>query len=188
MVKVTLFKWAGRWGPFKIKIPCGECAITKDVIADTLATELSDIAVDVETKEWLSEWWRPLLKGGWHAPIVMVEGRVVSQGMALNRGLFAEAVIKEHCKESTITGNHLFGKYGCPQCERAKEALEEAGIEYQYHDIIKSPAALYEMMARVKPVIGAKTPVTVPQVWMDGKYVGGADNLVKVVKRRQVSA
>ncbi len=30
-VKIQLSLWAGAWGPFKIKIPCGECSLTRDV-------------------------------------------------------------------------------------------------------------------------------------------------------------
>ncbi|MEM8723872.1 MAG: glutaredoxin, partial [Cyanobacteria bacterium P01_G01_bin.39] len=40
-VPITLFRWAGAWGPFKVKIPCGECTLTKDVILDTLQQELA---------------------------------------------------------------------------------------------------------------------------------------------------
>ena len=38
------------------------------------------------------------------------------------------------------------------------------------------------MLARVKPFIAAKTPITVPQIWIDGKYVGGSDMLEKILK------
>lgn len=38
-----------------------------------------------------------------------------------------------------------------------------------------------EMLALVKPLIGAKTPITVPQIWIDGSYVGGADQLGEIV-------
>jgi len=77
-VSIVLYRWSGAFGPFTIKIPCGECALTRDVIEDTLANELADIPVALEIRDWLSLWWQPQLKGGWHAPIVMVEGRVIS--------------------------------------------------------------------------------------------------------------
>ena len=176
-VRVTLYRWAGQWGPFSVKIPCGECSLTVDVIEDTFACELQGIPVQLDAREWLSEWWRPLPAGGWHAPIVMVEGRLVSQGHALNRGLLTEAIIEAHVGKAGIQGNHLFGKETCPHCVRAKEYLDGAGVRYQYHDVVRQPRALYEMLGRVKPIIGPKTPVTVPQIWMDGVYVGGADDL-----------
>ena len=118
------------------------------------------MALDV--REWLSEWWKPLLKRGWHAPIVMVEGRVVSQGHALNRGVLTEAIIDAHARRSSVEGNHLFGKATCPHCVRAKGYLKQASIDYEYHDVVKHPRALYEMLARVKPIVGPKTPITVP--------------------------
>ena len=31
-VKVTLYRWAGAWGPFTVKIPCGDSSLTLDVI------------------------------------------------------------------------------------------------------------------------------------------------------------
>jgi len=27
-VQILLYRWAGKWGPFKVKIPCGECTLT----------------------------------------------------------------------------------------------------------------------------------------------------------------
>jgi glutaredoxin len=183
-VRVTLFRWAGAWGPFEVSIPCGECALTKDVLADTFATELAGVPVELDEREWLSEWWKPLPKGGWHAPIVMVEGRLVSQGHALNRGVLTEAVIEAHARRSPIEGNHVFGKQTCPHCVRAKAYLVVAGIAYAYHDVVKEPRALYEMLARFKPIIGPKTPVTVPQIWLDVAYVGGADQLSAILHRQ----
>jgi glutaredoxin len=176
-IEVKLYKWAGAWGPFKIKIPCGECTLTKDILLDTIAHELNGIPVEVETKDWLSHWWEPILQGGWHAPIVLVEGRVVSQGVALNRGVIAEAIIKEAAKRTPVVGTVVFGKESCPHCKRAKEFLNQRKISYTYRDVVKEPRHLYEMITRVKPIIGEKTPVTVPQIWVEGDYVGGADDL-----------
>ena len=148
-VKVTLFRWAGTWGPFKVNIPCGECSLTLDVIQDTFNTELEGVPVELDVRDWLTEWWKPLFKGGWHAPIVMVEGKLINQGQALNRGVLTEAIIGAHAKRSEVSGNVLFGKATCPHCVRAKGYLDEAGIDYAYHDVVRNPRALYEMLARV---------------------------------------
>lgn len=181
-VMISLYRWAGAWGPFKINIPCGECALTHDVIADTMAHELAGIPVELKTNDWLSRWWEPLKKGGWHAPIVMVAGRVISQGAALNRGLLTQAVIEAYASNSDAQGNLVFGKQTCPHCLRAKDYLKQAGVDYCYFDVVSEPRALYEMLARVKPLISAKTPVTVPQIWLDGQYIGGANELGERLK------
>lgn len=180
-IKILVYRWAGAWGPFKVSIPCGECALTADIVKDTMLTELKDIPVEFETRDWLSEWYRPLLKGGWHAPIVMVGGQIVSQGSALNRGVLTQAVVEQHSRKTKISGNQVFGKDNCPHCLNAKRALDNAGIDYEYRDVIENALDLYEMLARVKPIVGPKTPITVPQIWIDGEYVGGADRLSEIL-------
>ena len=182
-INISQYRWAGSWGPFKIKVRCGECTLSSDIIRDTLETELVGIDVVFETHDWLSEWWQPLFKGGWHAPIIMVDGKVISQGGALNRGVLIQAVIQAHAERTKIEGNHLFGKEGCLFCKGAREELAAAGIEYVFHDVVKKPNALYEMLARVKPIIGPKTTVTVPQIWLDGQYIGGSDSLDEFLKK-----
>ncbi|EEO13351.1 glutaredoxin domain-containing protein [Vibrio cholerae] len=178
-IKVTLYRWAGSFGPFKVNIPCGECTLTKDILADTFANELAGIPIELEVKDWLSYWWEPLKLGAWHAPIVVVAGKVISQGEALNRGVLVQSIIKEWTKQDTLQGNIVFGKATCPYCVKAKQLLDTAGIDYRYHDVVKESAALYRMIPEVKAIIGEKTPVTVPQIWLNGQYIGGCDALEK---------
>ncbi|MEE8574496.1 MAG: glutaredoxin [Thermodesulfobacteriota bacterium] len=185
-VNITVYKWAGAFGPFKIKIPCGECALTRDVIGDAMGKELAGVPIELQIHDWLSEWWRPLIKGGYHAPIVMVDGSVIAQGVALNRGVLIEAVIRSYSKKTKVKGNHLFGKEGCPYCKRAKEDLAKLAIDYTYHNVIESPRAMYEMLERVKPLISSKTPVTVPQIWLGGTYIGGSDSLAEKIKQGEL--
>jgi len=102
-IKITVFRWAGSWGPFKVSIPCGECALTADVIEDTMANELNGIPVELDVREWLSEWWKPLMRGGYHAPIVLVENQIIGQGGASNRGVLTQAVVERHAKRSELS-------------------------------------------------------------------------------------
>lgn len=180
-IKITLYRWAGSWGPFKVNIQCGECTLTKDILEDTFNTELDGIPIELEVKDWLSYWWEPLKLKAWHAPIIIVEDKVISQGEALNRGVLVQSVIAQVAKRDDIKGNVVFGKATCPYCIKAKAALDEAGVDYIYHDVVKDSAALYRMIPEVKAIIGEKTPVTVPQIWLDGKYVGGFDELSKIM-------
>ena len=180
-INITVYRWAGAWGPFRVNIPCGECSLTGDIIRHCLQTDLAGIDVELVVRDWLTEWWRPLQRGGWHAPIVLVNDKVISQGIALNRGVLVQTVIEAATADIPVRGNHIYGKPGCPHCVRAKGYLDEAGIAHAYHDVIEDTRALYEMIARVKPIIGPKTPVTVPQIWIDGGYVGGASELQEIL-------
>jgi glutaredoxin len=80
-IVIQVYRWAGKWGPFQINIPCGECSLTKDII-----------------------------------------------------------------------------------------------------DVVKDSRALYEMLARVRPIVGPKAPITAPSIWIDGYYVGGASDLSNRLK------
>ena len=186
-IKITLYRWAGSFGPFKVNIPCGECTLTKDILLDTFKNELADVPVELEVKDWLSHWWEPLKHGAWHAPIVILEGQVVSQGEALNRGLLVQAAIKEWTKRDSLKGNIVFGKETCPYCAKAKQLLDKSGINYRYHDVVKDSAALYRMIPEVKAIIGEKTPVTVPQIWIEGNYIGGCSDLETWLAQRDLN-
>ncbi|MCY9873073.1 glutaredoxin domain-containing protein [Vibrio barjaei] len=187
-IKITLYRWAGSWGPFKVNIPCGECTLTKDILNDTFKNELDGIPIELEVKDWLSHWWEPLKVGAWHAPILMVEGKVISQGEALNRGVLVQSVIQEWTKRDTLSGNIVYGKATCPYCVKAKQMLDDAGIPYTYSDVVKDSAALYRMIPEVKAHIGLKTPVTVPQIWLEDEYIGGADNLESWLSKRNLDS
>ena len=47
-ITITVFRWAGAWGPFKVNIPCGECSLTRDIIHDCMETDLAGIDVTLD--------------------------------------------------------------------------------------------------------------------------------------------
>lgn len=59
----------------------------------------------------------------------------------------------------------LFTKPGCGHCARAKSALEKRGWTYE------------EIPATPRRLRAVSTRATTPQVFVDGQYVGGADEL-----------
>lgn len=181
-IRITFYAWAGSWGPFSIKIPCGECSVTRDILLDLMSNELEGIPLELKEGEWLSNWWRPLRHGAWHAPIVMVENKVVSEGEVINRGNLCEAVVKEYTARFEIKESVMFGKPNCPYCVRAKQLLDSNGASYTYKNVLKDERALYEVFIRAKKEVGNKTPITMPQIWLNGKYVGGADELGQLLE------
>ncbi|URR36854.1 glutathione S-transferase N-terminal domain-containing protein [Thermosynechococcus sp. HN-54] len=65
----------------------------------------------------------------------------------------------------------LFTKRGCPYCAKAKTLLAEKGIHYD-EIVVGEGASLRSLQA----VTGA---TTVPQVFIDGKYIGGSEALAE---------
>jgi len=71
----------------------------------------------------------------------------------------------------------------CPYCTRAKALLQQLNILYQEH-ILGTPATLElepHQSLGDRAVLLQRVPQarTVPQIWLDGEYVGGYDDLVK---------
>lgn len=58
----------------------------------------------------------------------------------------------------------------CGYCARAKALLERKGIEYDERDVMMDDKARAEMRAR-------SSRTTVPQIFIDGKHIGGSDEL-----------
>ena len=65
----------------------------------------------------------------------------------------------------------MLARHGCPHCARAKEALTRRGIAFEAVHLGDELT-----MQGVKAAAGA---ATVPQVFMQGKLVGGADQLIE---------
>lgn len=63
----------------------------------------------------------------------------------------------------------LFTKPGCPFCARAKSMLQERGIDYEEIPLDKQVTT-----RSLRAVTGA---MTVPQVFIDGRLIGGSEEL-----------
>ncbi|MGA2654796.1 MAG: glutaredoxin 3 [Gammaproteobacteria bacterium] len=58
----------------------------------------------------------------------------------------------------------------CPYCRRAKQLLDEKGVNYTLYDVDAEPAERDNMQKR-----GAGH--TIPQIFIDDKPIGGCDDL-----------
>lgn len=65
----------------------------------------------------------------------------------------------------------IYTKFACGFCYRAKALLEGKGVRYIEYDISGDGAKRDEMVERAP---GART---VPQIFIDGRPIGGSDDL-----------
>ena len=65
----------------------------------------------------------------------------------------------------------IYTKDYCPYCALAKSILQQHGASYVEHSLTENPA-LFDVMTRRSD--GRRT---VPQIFFDGKGIGGADEL-----------
>jgi len=178
-INIVQYKWEGSWGPFKIKVPCGECGITEGIIKDVMGKEFAGENISLVALPWLDNWFKALASGGWHAPIVLVNGKLVAQGAAIDRGVLSAAIRRELVKEYEIPSgtNVIFSKPECSFCAKAKKLLKEKKIAYEERDIIENPLYTAQLFALTKRFFPKNKPVTTPQIWLKGEYVGGFDDL-----------
>ena len=65
----------------------------------------------------------------------------------------------------------IYTKWGCPYCVSAKSLLDRKGVTYEEYDITMGGPKRAEMLERVPGAF------TVPQVLIDGRPVGGSDDI-----------
>ncbi|MFN4262663.1 MAG: glutathione peroxidase [Thioalkalivibrionaceae bacterium] len=73
----------------------------------------------------------------------------------------------------------VFTKPGCPYCARAKDMLKDAGLDYE-EIILGRDATLRSLRA-------ATGAMTVPQIFINGQRIGGADDLENHMKNRKAA-
>lgn len=81
----------------------------------------------------------------------------------------------------------VYTRNPCPYCVNAKKLLDAKGIEYT--EIPVTVENKPDLLARVKAATISEehpeglAPTSVPQIFVDGEYVGGYDQLVLYFKR-----
>ena len=66
----------------------------------------------------------------------------------------------------------IYSSMLCPYCWRAKSLLKDKGVAFEEIDVLAKPARRPEMVERA----GGRT--SVPQIFIDGRHIGGSDELV----------
>ena len=65
----------------------------------------------------------------------------------------------------------IYTKSWCPFCARAKDRLDRKGVSYHEIDVTEDSVREFEMMRR-------SSRHTVPQIFINGRHLGGNDDLV----------
>jgi len=72
--------------------------------------------------------------------------------------------------------NIIYGKDDCPFCHMAKEEFRILNIPYDFIDIVKLGKTAAE-------VTGRKDVKTVPQIYLEGEYIGGYDEFMAHINK-----
>ena len=89
-----MYYWAGSKFGITIKSRCKECDINIATLQDMKVKEFAGMDIIIEIKPWLTHVWESLKKGGWHAPVVMIENHIFTQGIVFNREELAKRTLQ----------------------------------------------------------------------------------------------
>jgi glutaredoxin 3 len=76
----------------------------------------------------------------------------------------------------------IYTKMFCPYCSRAKKLLGDKGIQYDEYEVSGGGAKKQEMLSR------ANGRTTVPQIFIDGRHIGGSDDLAALDREGKLDA
>lgn len=89
--QVTVYPITGRQLFFRVPHSwCEECDLTIRLVK-SVADEIGEI--EVRVKPWLNHLFDALRRGGWHAPVVTIDGKVFSQGIVPDEAQLREALL-----------------------------------------------------------------------------------------------
>lgn len=71
----------------------------------------------------------------------------------------------------------IYTKFMCPYCARAMALLRAKGVAIEEFDITMGGPKRAEMLAR------SNGGTTVPQIFIDGRHIGGSDDLAALDRR-----
>jgi glutaredoxin 3 len=97
------------------------------------------------------------------------------------------------CKKGPIMKAEIWTKTACPYCDKAKAILNRLNIPFDEYKIsagfgeaARQPGVFYTTKAALLERL--PTAKTVPQIWIDGRHIGGCDDLVAAVKNGEIGS
>ena len=156
-VKLILYRYAGKFLIFRIKNRCQECDITYVILQRLLAEQLHGKLVSLEIVPWLDNFWKVIWRGGWHAPILTVNGKVFSQGKVPDIPKLLSTIgnilndtsliqtggvqLEKAASFETESEITVYFSPACPHCRQLLSYLDGNGIKYLGRDVTKSESA-----------------------------------------------
>lgn len=101
---ITIYRFTGNQGLFRVpKKWCEDC----DLLVAMVKKVIKELGIEGKTqvtiKPWFLYWWQPLLTNfAWHAPILIVDGELVSQGTVPDKQTLLKALSKNVSKATEL--------------------------------------------------------------------------------------
>lgn len=91
---ITIYRFTGNQGLFRVpKKWCEECDLLVDLVKKTIKELGIEDKTQLTIKPWFLWFWQPLFTNlAWHAPILIINGKLVSQGILPDKKTITQAL------------------------------------------------------------------------------------------------
>lgn len=80
-IHLVVYKITGNQLFFKVPSSvCEECDLTVNAVKKVL-NEINDPRIKFEVKPWMDDLFSALKRGAWHPPVLIINGKIFSQGI-----------------------------------------------------------------------------------------------------------
>lgn len=94
-VHILIYKITGNQLFFKVpESVCEECDLTVN-LAKKVLNEIGNKKITLDVKPWMNKAISSLLKGGWHPPVLLINGKIFSQGIVPDGQKLKKALLEE---------------------------------------------------------------------------------------------
>ncbi len=95
-INITIYRFTGSQGFFSVpKKWCEECDLLVALVKKTIFELGIEDKTKLTVKPWFLWWWQPLLINfAWHAPILIINGNLISQGMVPEKNFLTKALLE----------------------------------------------------------------------------------------------
>lgn len=101
-IEIVIYRFTGNQGLFRVpKKWCEECDLLVAMVKQTVKELDLENQTKLEIKPWFLWWWQPLLTNlAWHAPILIINGELISQGIVPDKQALVK-VLSKNVRETT---------------------------------------------------------------------------------------
>jgi len=100
-VEIKIYRFTGKQLFFTIpEFVCHECDMVIRLV-NKIVEKIENESVTVQVYPWFNNILSSLKKGGWHPPVVVINGKVFSQGIVPDEKELEEKILAEIQKEKT---------------------------------------------------------------------------------------
>lgn len=102
---ITIYRFTGSQGLFSIPNKwCEECDLLVAIVKKTINELGIETKTQLTIKPWFLWWWQPFFAHfAWHAPILVINGKLISQGEVPNKEALVKALTQNVVQTTEFT-------------------------------------------------------------------------------------